>query len=151
MKRTAIAAVALAGATALTGASVSSSAAPSTDTKSVHVLNRRVHELKDHQVGHNAYTGTDVIRCRKTLEFLGYDAGTAKVLTARKVLKVHLAFAVKGGLIVARMSAHFNESDVFTGRVLSGTGKFKGIAGTMTARSKPSNDKVTFITLRVHY
>jgi hypothetical protein len=151
MKRTAIAAVALAGATALTGASVSSSATPSTETRSAHVISWKLHELTNYQVGDNAFTGTDVIRSRKTHKVLGYNAGTAKFLPAQNVLKLDIAFAVKGGLIVVRMSGDFDESDVFTGRVLSGTGDFKGISGTVTARSQPSNDAVTFVTLRVNY
>jgi hypothetical protein len=149
MNKTAIAAAALAGATALTGASVSSSAAPSTEAKAAHVFKWSVRPLAEHQTGDNSFTQSEVVRSRRTHKIVGYDALRGRFYPAKDMVKIHVAFALKGGIIVARGHLDFNVTDAFHGTVVSGTGKFKGITGTMTARDQ-ANDS-TFVTLRVNY
>jgi hypothetical protein len=46
---------------------------------------------------------------------------------------IDVAFALKGGVIVGRVSLTEDE-ERFHGRILKGTGKFNGIEGTITGR-----------------
>ena len=150
MNRTAIAAAALAGATALTGASVSSSAAPSTEAKAPHVLKWKWHAIADHEIGGDTIVGTHAIRSQRSNNIIGYSSFTGGLLPAHNGLKVQAAAAVKDGVIVLRGQAPFS-ADALTGQVVSGTGKFKGINGTWRLHEAPNNPNVIFVTVRANY
>jgi hypothetical protein len=47
---------------------------------------------------------------------------------------------------------HVNtSSNTSSGRILNGTGKYRGIDGTVTARTAPHDGEKTFITLSYHF
>jgi hypothetical protein len=140
----------LAGATALTGASVTSSAAPSAEAKAPHVLKWKWLEIAEHEVGRNGAVATQVIRSRRTNQILGYVSLTGKLLPAQNGLAVQAAAAVKGGLIIFRAQAPVS-AEALTGRVVSGTGKFKGFDGTWPLREALGTTQISLVTLRVDY
>jgi hypothetical protein len=104
-----------------------------------------LHETDAADVG-DSYISNDVIRSRATGRVVGYDSGTSKGYPKQDRLVWQVAFALDGGIIVARLNVNFEE-DQHRGRILSGTGRYREIEGTMTSRVKPNSD--TLVTL--HY
>jgi hypothetical protein len=150
MNRTAMAAAALAGVTLLTGASVGSPAAPSPEAKTAHVLKWKWHLLAGHQLGlSQSVVETEVIRSRRTNKIIGYTSHSLRFGNTHGT-QIQAAAAVRGGIIVGRLHAPAGVN-VLTGRVVSGTGKFKGITGTWTFRQTRKDPATALVTVRVNY
>ena len=152
MKRSAVAAAALVGVSAL-GASVlpGSAASDSTTTSGMQtnaMQTKRwvLRETAANPVGPRSGVSTDVIRSRVTGKIVGYDSGVARFYPRQDRIVWQVAFALKGGIIVARLNVNVTETQ-HTGRILSGTGKYRGIEGTMTSRQRDRTH--TLVTL--HY
>lgn len=94
----------------------------------------------------DSYIANDVIRSSATGRIVGYDSGVSKAYPNENRLVWQVAFAVEGGIIVARLNVDFSEEQ-HRGRILSGSGRYRGIEGTMTSRRKANGD--TLVTL--HY
>ena len=145
MKKSVVAAAALVGASALTGSAVlpgsATTAAPEMHTKRLVLT-----QSDEHNVGGGAaFVGSDTVRSESSREIVGYDAITGKFYPKQEKFVVQIALALKGGIIVGRVSAK-GEVREFDGRILKGTGKYKGIDGTIHGRF--SRQKVH---LTLHY
>lgn len=145
MNKSAVAAVALVGASALTGSAVlpgsATSAAPEMHTKRL-VLQ----ELGSREIGKSTFAGADKIRSAKTREVVGFDTYTARYYRSKDKVVLQVALALKGGVMVGRVSFGGRESR-FDGRILKGSGKYSGVEGTISGRS--TRDKTT-VTLHYH-
>ncbi|MBA2560501.1 MAG: hypothetical protein H0V07_11575 [Propionibacteriales bacterium] len=147
MKKTAVAAVALASVTALTGASAAPATAPgATQAATAHTLKWKLIETASHRVGTHGFVGTDKIRSRRTGNVVGYDSFTGTFSRRTQSAKIQFAASVKGGILIGQVRADFDsKQSVFHGRVLKGTGKFAGAQGTIVAKpiGDGSNTSVT--------
>ncbi len=147
MKKTAVAAVALASVTALTGASAAPATSDSaTQAATAHTLKWKLIETAFHRAGAHGFVGTDKIRSRRTGKVVGYDSFTGKFFRRTDSAKIQFAASVKGGILVGQAHGSFSsEHPVFHGRVLKGTGKFAGAQGTIVARpiGDGSNTSIT--------
>jgi len=115
------------------------------DSKAQHVKRLVLHETGGHGLGGNTFVGTDKARSRATNEVVGFDTFTGHFSRATNKVVIHVALALKGGIIVGRVTFDGSQPR-FDGRILKGTGKFQGVNGTITGRS--TNGKKTFVTLR---
>lgn len=150
MKKSLVAAVALASATAFTGASAAPATVPAAETQAAHTLRWRLTETASHDVGKTGFVGTDVIRSVRTGKILGYDSTSGRFFPKTNGARIQVAAAVKGGILVAVVHGRFTSNDVlFRGRVLSGTGKFVGAEGTVTARPAGGQGEKTLVV--IHY
>ena len=160
MNRTAIAAAALAGATALTGAPVSSSAAPSTEASSSaapsteanapHVLKWKWHAIADHEIGSDTIVGTHAIRSQRSNNIMGArlvhrwtppsperPEGSGR---SPRLRTASLCFAEK------RPSAQMPSPAKSCREPAS-----KGIKGTWRLREAPNNPNTILVTVRANY
>jgi hypothetical protein len=94
----------------------------------------------------NTFLGTDKVRSRSAGRVLGFDSFTGRFFPTQQRAVVHVAVALKGGIVVFRASVS-GSSLRFAGPILRGTGKYRGIEGTVTGRA--TEDVRTFYTL--HY
>jgi len=145
MKKLALTAVAGLVAAALTGASAVSAVG---DTK-MHTKRLVSHTIAQHSLGDKTFAGTAVDRHAGNI--VGYDTFTGHFYPKQNRGKIWDAIALRNGII--SLVVHFNGTNpnVYTGRIISGTGKYKGIDGTVTARTAPHNDSKTYITLTYHF
>jgi hypothetical protein len=151
MKKSAVAAVALTGVTALAGAS----AAPGTTVSgsqatTAHTLRWKLIETAFHRVGTHGFVGTDKIRSRRTGKIVGYDSNTGSFSERTNSAKIQFAASVKGGVLIGQVHIDYSNPDpIGHGRVLKGTGKFARAQGTIIA--KPIGDsssaliKITYV------
>lgn len=144
MKRSAVAAVALVGASVLTGSAVvpgsATSAAPEMHTKRL-VLG----QSKERDVGKFTFVGSDIVRSRASGDVVGFDSITGRFYPKKQRFVVQIGLALKGGIIVGRVSG--GESREFDGRILKGSGKYSGVQGTIHGRF--TRERV-HLTLRYH-
>jgi hypothetical protein len=144
MKKLALTAVAGFVATALTAAAVVPAAG---DTK-VHTKRLVSHDIASHSLGAKTFAGTAVDR--HAGHIVGYDSFTGHFYPKLDRGDIWDSLALKNGTI--NVVVHFKgNASVFSGRILNGTGKFKGITGTVTARTATHNSDKTFITLTYHF
>lgn len=145
----AVAAAALVGVSALGVSALPTSAASdhaATESRPDSMHKKWVLRETDAANVGDSYIANDVIRSRATGRIVGYDSGTSKGYPRQNRLVWQVAFALDGGVIVARLNVNFDEVQ-HRGRILSGTGKYREIEGTMTSRRKANGD--TLVTL--HY
>jgi hypothetical protein len=84
----------------------------------------------------NKFVGTEVVRSRKTHKVVGYDSVIGVFFPESNSLRVQIATAVNGGIIVARVQTDFDPPNVvFHGPIIRGTGKFTGATGSLTAEA----------------
>lgn len=145
----AVATAALAGVSALGVSALPSSAASENAASEARPDTRHkrwvLHETDAANVG-ESYIANDVIRSRATGRIVGYDSGVSKGYPRPNRIVWQVAFALDGGIILARLNVKDNEEQ-HRGRILSGSGKYREIEGTMTSRRKANGD--TLVTL--HY
>jgi hypothetical protein len=144
MGRTAIAAAAaLVGLTGLSGAAI----VPATGAGGgAHTRHLVLHETGSHQLNENAFVGTDKARSARTGDVVGFDSFTGRFFPAKHRVVIQVALALKGGIIVGRVSFG-SEQRRFEGPILKGTGKYRGVDGSITGRFR-AHDRTT-VTL--HY
>jgi len=150
VKRVAAAAAAMVvGLTALSGAAATSGSAAAGDAKVQHHKKLVLRETASRDLSRRTFAGTDKVKSASSRELVGFDSYTGRFYPHKQKAVLQVAFALKGGIIIARVSATFTSDSPppISGRILKGTGKYKGIDGTVTGRLTDS-DKV-FITL--HY
>jgi hypothetical protein len=101
----------------------------------------------DEQTGKRTFAGAGVDRHAGRI--IGYDNFTGHFYPKQDRSDIWVSFALKNGTISAVV--HFESTDtVSRGRVLNGTGKYRGARGTITARPGPQNPEKTYITLKYH-
>jgi hypothetical protein len=146
MKRLVLAAGAAVTGAALTGATVlPGSAANDAATHTRHYV---LHQTGSHQIAKSWFAGTDKIRHAGNV--VGFDSLTGKFYPRQDRVVIRVAFALKGGTILAKLhnvGATPGGPLDFAGRITGGTDKYAGIAGTATAHSPSDSSKKTFLTL----
>jgi hypothetical protein len=132
-------------ATALTAAVV----VPAAGEAQVHTKQFVSRNIDGHSLGANTFAAAAVDR--HAGHIIGYDSYTGHFYPKQNRGVIWDSFALKNGTI--SVVVHFNGSSptVFTGRILNGTGKYKGIDGTVTARTAPHNPDKSYITLTYHF
>lgn len=137
---------ALAGlaATALTGAAVIPAGADAT----VYTKRFVSRDIASHSLSAHTFAGAAVDR--RAGHVIGYDSFTGHFYPKLGRADIWDAIALRGGTI--SIVVHFKGTrTVQPGRILNGTGKYKGIQGTVTARQDPKNDEKTHVTLTYHF
>ena len=149
MKRSAVAAAVLVGVSALGADVLPGAAAPdSTTTSEIRTSAMQtkrwiLRETAVEVVGKRSAASTDIIRSRVTGKIVGYDSGVSRYYPRSERVVWQVAFALQGGIIVARLNVDLAQTQ-HNGRILSGTGKYRGIEGTMTSRQdEPGRTRVT--------
>jgi hypothetical protein len=134
--------------TGLAGASTSWDAVGATaPDRTQHVKRLVLHSIESHSPRDNRFLGVDRLRSLATHKIAGYD-NFAGVLNPRNDrLRFWLAISLNGGLI----DTYFNTNPTapptsFTGRITHGSGRFRGIEGTVDVRISDSGR--TVYTLR---
>jgi hypothetical protein len=148
VKKSAIAAAALAGVTALAGGSaLPGSASTDHDMRTISLV---LHTTAAHELGKYTFAATD--RATSDGEFVGYDTIFGRYIPKTNTTRIHVALALEGGIIVAKVADHGAKGNVITyrGRIVCGTGKFEGAHGTVRAHSPASDSSVTYETIRYH-
>ena len=139
---TAVAALALAG---ISGASVSSGAAGSDARERTHHVKRLVlKEVETHSPAQNQFLGADRYRSKATHEIVGYDSFTGSFDPDTGRVKFWSGISLRGGLIVTFVNTPAGDP-TFTGRIVSGTGRYRGIEGTVFGRPMPEQSKALII------
>jgi hypothetical protein len=117
----------------------------------MHTKRLVMHQTAAHRVGKFTFTGTDLARSRRTGDVVGYDTISGTYFPKTQALLIHVAFSLKGGLIITRVKQlpgpPVNGFIHYKGQITKGSGKYAGVQGTITARSPAKNDKKTFVTL----
>jgi hypothetical protein len=109
---------------------------------SSHTLKFRAIKLTSHGFGKTSFVQTekDVSKGK----FIGNDILDAKFNPKTNGLRGVVTAAFKGGTITASVSGA--DPNPLTGKILSGTGKYNGISGTLTATSGSHNsENVTLV------
>ena len=115
----------------------------------MHTKRLVVREVESQSLGDRTFTGTDRIRSRWSGKVVGYDSYTGKFYQRQEKVVLDMANALKGGIIVTRVTIDDFDSNRFDGRILKGTGKYAGIEGTLEGRTSNDPDKM-YVTLRYH-
>lgn len=132
MKKTA-AALLLMTIPALTGAAVLQDSATAGTT--THTTRLVLHQVSQHGLGKKDFAGTDKVLSAATHDVVGFDAITGHFDFKTKTALIQAAFALKGGIILVRVPVH-RDNPAFKGRILGGTGAYKGISGTVSGREE---------------
>jgi hypothetical protein len=144
MKKLALTAGAVLVATALTGASTVSAAG---DPK-VHTKRFIAHESAGHAPSQYTFVGVEVDR--HAGHIIGYNSFSGRFDPKTQDTALWLSFALKGGTIAGVI--HFPQPGSLTsGQIRNGTGKYKGIDGTITERPVPGHRANTRYTLTYHF
>jgi hypothetical protein len=143
MKKFVLAAVAGLAATTLTAASVVPAAG---DTK-VHTKRFVSHFLDGRSVSPNSFVSAGVDR--HAGHVIGYDSSRSRTYPHpdRIFADTWYSFALKNGTIAVVI--HDKSTVVDSGEIVHGTGKYKGIRGTLTAR--PAAGPSLHLTLTYHF
>ncbi len=151
MNKLAATSAALVAVSSLSGAAVLSSAAtatapgPAQVERATHTRKLVLNETASHNLGKTTFAGTDRIKSAATDKVIGYDSYTGRFNETTRKVVVHVALALRGGIMLGRVTFVGN-SDEFTGKITQGSGKFDGVTGTIEGVS-PGGRK-TFVTLR---
>lgn len=149
MKKLATTAVAAAVMlTGLAGASTSSDAAGSKAAeRSQHVTRLLVQDIEAHPLSDHHPAGVDRLRSLATHEIVGYESFSGVFNPKTDRLRFWLADALEGGIIVSYFNLNTEKTgNTFTGRITHGTGRYRGIEGTVHVRNSDSGR--TVYTLR---
>jgi hypothetical protein len=132
--------------TGLAGASTSWNAVGATaPDRSQHVKRLVNHSIEFHSLRGNHTIGVDRLRSVATHEIAGYDNFASDFNPRTDRVRFWLAISLKGGLIDSYFDAHSGVTS-FTGRITHGSGRFRGIEGTVHVRISDSGR--TVYTLR---
>jgi len=147
MKKLATTAVAAAVMlTGLAGASTSSDAVGPT-ARSQHVKRLLSQDIEAHDLGDHHPAGVDRLRSLATHKIVGYESFSGVFNPKTDQLRFWLADALEGGMIVSYFNLNTEKTgNTFTGRITHGTGRYRGIEGTIHVRNSDSGR--TVYTLR---
>jgi hypothetical protein len=123
------------------GASMTSASGAAT----VHTLKFNSIEIASHGLGKTSFASADVDKRKGKV--IGYDSVTGKFNVHTHVANLSVALALKGGVI--NVSGSSAESGAFVGKVTGGSGKYKGIKGTVTGDQV--NNKTTAVVIKYHF
>jgi hypothetical protein len=140
---TGLIAAGLGGAAALDSASATHSHATGASAK-VHTWRFVAHETGSHNFGRTTFCGTD--KDRRKGEFFGYDVISGKFNVHTHMATIDFALSRPGGLLLGRVTG--GEAGTFVGKVIGGTGRYKGATGTVSAHNAPHDDNITYLTIK---
>jgi hypothetical protein len=146
MKKLALAAVAALATTALTGAS----AVPAAGVAQVQTKRFVAHQIDSHPLDARSVNFAAADVDRHAGHVIGYDSMTGYFHPKQHRARFWVSFALKNGAI-AGVVTYEPGTTVWRGRILNGTGQFKGINGTMTARPLGGRPQKTHFTLTYHF
>jgi hypothetical protein len=134
--------------TGLAGSSTSSEAvAPTAAKRSQHVTRLLVHPIESHQLSDHHPAGVDRLRSLATHKIVGFESFSGVFNPKTDQLRFWLADALKGGTIVSYFNLNTETTgNTFTGRITHGSGRYRGIEGTIHVRNSDSGR--TVYTLR---
>lgn len=134
--------------TGLAGASTSSDAVgPTAAKRSQHVKRLLVQDVEAHPLSDNHPAGVDRLRSLRTHKIVGYESFSGVFNPKNDRLRFWLADALEGGLVVSYFDLNTEKTgNTFTGRITHGTGRYRGIEGTIHVRNSDSGR--TVYTLR---
>ncbi|HKE70946.1 MAG TPA: hypothetical protein VKB55_16920 [Nocardioidaceae bacterium] len=147
MKKLALTAAAALAATTLTGAAVVPAISPAAGEAKVYTKRLVSRDLATHQLTRNTFTGAAVDR--REGHVVGYESFSIHFHPKQGQADIWDSFALRDGTISAVVHVRSLSDAVHHGRILNGTGKYRGARGTIAARPAPHSDR-TFITLRFH-
>jgi hypothetical protein len=143
------AATAIAAAILLTGLAGSSTSwyavGASAPDRSQHVTRLVLHQIESHSPRTNRFLGVDRLRFLASHEIAGYDNFAGVFNPRNDRLRFWLDISLNGGLIDSYFDVNTAMTS-FTGRITHGSGRFRGIEGTVHVRIYDSGR--TVYTLR---
>lgn len=139
--QTAIALVALTAPAAAGAAVLQDSATAQPATHTAHWV---LYETASHNLTKTDFVGTDRITSASTGHTVGYDSITGHFVPKEKKATIQVAFALRGGIIVAKVHL-VNGGPKFRGHIVTATGAYAGATGTV--RGHEGHGKKTFVTL----
>jgi hypothetical protein len=146
MNKLATSAVAAIMAAGLTAASASPDAAgTAAPERTQHVKRLVLHAVESHSPAPDKYLGVDRLRSLATHEIAGYDNFAGYTPHGTHRVRFWLSLSLTGGLI----DSYFDTpggAKTFSGRITHGSGRFRGIRGTIDVRIGDSGR--TVYTLR---
>jgi hypothetical protein len=92
--------------------------------------------------------GQDEIDRNKAGTIIGFDVINGKFDPATHSAKGWVAFSTRGGVLYGRLK--FSNGPITTGTVTGGTGRFKGVSGTIYGKSLNSAGTRTAVTIKYH-
>jgi hypothetical protein len=132
--------------TGVAGSSTSSSAiGASAPDRSQHVTRLVLHPIESHSPRKDRFLGVDRLRFLATHEIAGYDNFAGVFNPRNERLRFWLDISLNGGLIDSFFHVD-PEATRFSGRITHGSGRFRGIEGTVHVRHSASGR--TVYTLR---
>jgi hypothetical protein len=152
MNKLAATSAALVAVSSLSGAAVLSSAAtatapgPAPVERATHTKKLLLNETASHDVGKTSFVGTDRIRSASTHEVIGYDSLSGRFNEKTGKVSVHVAVALRGGIMLGKVSFIADAGPEFAGTITQGSGRYDGVTGTITGRF--ARHGRTFVTLR---
>jgi hypothetical protein len=144
-----VAAWLLAAVTAVSGATSYAMMGSASAAPKVQVLRLISHSTAEHQTGKTTFAGAGTDRRLSDRKIIGYDVVSGRFHPQAGKATIDVAAALKGGIIYIHLTQDAS-SNSFTGTITGGTGKYKGIVGTVTGHSKGQSPN-TFVTLRYHF
>ena len=138
---TALALTSLAGASAVSHAADAPARHATTAARTQHVMRLLIHGLDSQQVGDHRNVGVDRLRSFKTRKVVGYDNFASVFNPKTDHLRFWLSISLDGGLIDSVFSTHVPTTHL-TGPITHGSGKFRGIRGTIEVKFRPKAPNV---------
>ena len=148
MKKLALSAAAVLAATTMTGAAVVPAMVPVAGEAKIHIKRLVSRDIASHPLSNHTFAGAAVDR--NDGHIVGYESFTGHFYPKQDRAVVWDSFALRDGTITALVRVKSFSDHVHRGRILNGTGKYKGATGTIKARPAPRNADKTFITLKFH-
>lgn len=146
IKKYAAAALLLAAVPAVAGAAATQETATAASS-TTHTARLLLHVTAGHELDQKHFAGTERVRSRATGKVVGFDTFSGHVLSDRVVYDT--AFAFKGGLLLTRgHTVGAGTPTRFAGRVIGGTGAYRGATGTVFGRALSRED--TRFTIQYH-
>jgi len=145
IKKYAAAALLLAAVPAVAGAAATQETATAV-TSTTHTARLLLHVTAGHEFDQKHFAGTERVRSVATGKVVGFDTFSGHALSDRVVFQT--AFAFRGGILLTRVHTVGGAPARYAGRVIGGTGAYRGATGTVSGRAVSRED--TRFTIRYH-
>jgi hypothetical protein len=145
MKKLVLAAISALTAATLTGAAT----VPAAGGTLVHTKRLVSRTIAIHSLGPRSYVAGAAVD-RHAGHVIGYDTFTSHQHSKQNLLDIYDSFAFKNGTITTVFHVKLTgTADV--GRILQGTGKYKGIQGQVAERPVPNKPNSEYVTFTYHF
>lgn len=109
---------------------------------STHTLSFRAIQLNGHNVGKNGFINTE--KDVKNGKYIGNDILDGTYNRSTGAVTTTVSLALKGGTLTGHFKATGNTA--IHGKVIGGTGKYKGVTGTLSGTNGPhGSENVTIV------